>query len=146
LEEHPLSETTQTGNAAFTVPNGPLIATGDLQIHIADVTPVSQPRASLCRCGASAKKPFCDGSHRNSGWVDAGDAAPSDSIPEITATGPVVFTPLPAGPLLANGPLTIQNAAKETIAQTTEVAFCRCGASANKPYCDGAHAAIGFVG
>ncbi len=133
-----------TANFAFTAPNGPLIATGDLQIEVGAAEPLSQPRASLCRCGASAKKPFCDGSHRNSGFSDAGEALPAAAITELTATGPVVFTPIPAGPLLAAGPLTVQNAAKETIATTTETAFCRCGASANKPYCDGSHKAIGF--
>jgi CDGSH-type Zn-finger protein len=25
------------------------------------------------------------------------------------------------------------------------IALCRCGHSANKPYCDGAHAKVGFV-
>jgi CDGSH-type Zn-finger protein len=135
---------TEIANAAFTAPNGPLIATGDLKIETGTGETLSQPRASLCRCGASAKKPFCDGSHRNSGFADAGEAVPAADIAELSETGPVTFTPLPAGPLLANGPLTVQNAAKETIATTTSTAFCRCGASANKPYCDGSHTAIGF--
>ena len=139
-----MTEVTQPANTAFTAPNGPLIANGDLQIQTGAAEPVSQPRASLCRCGASANKPFCDGSHRTIGFVDAGTAIPAESIVEITATGQVVFTPLPDGPLLAEGPLTVQNAAKETIAIVTDTAFCRCGASANKPYCDGSHAAIGF--
>lgn len=140
-----MSETDLPQNVAFTAPNGPLIATGDLQIETGSETR-TQPRASLCRCGASANKPFCDGSHKTSGFADPGEAAPGDPLGEIIATGPVVFTPLPAGPLLANGPLCIQNAAKQTIANTTETAFCRCGASANKPYCDGSHSAIGFQG
>jgi CDGSH iron-sulfur domain-containing protein 3 len=60
--------------------NGPIVVDGD------DVTLVDwQGRAyvierrpvALCRCGESAKKPFCDGSHRTCGFV--GDqAAPSD--------------------------------------------------------------------
>lgn len=141
-----MSETTLPANVAFTAPNGPLIATGDLQIHTGESESVSQPRASLCRCGASANKPFCDGSHRTIGFADPGESVPAETIAEITATGPVIFTPLPAGPLLANGPLTIQNAAKQTIENTTEAAFCRCGASANKPYCDGSHSTIGFQG
>lgn len=135
-----------SANAAFTAPNGPLIATGDLHIHVGGAEPLSQPRASFCRCGASAKKPFCDGTHRTSGFVDAGEAVPAASIAELTETGPVTFTPAPNGPLLAAGPLTVQNAAKQTIATTTRAAFCRCGASANKPYCDGAHKAAAFEG
>jgi len=142
-----LSETTPIPpeNAAFTAPNGPLIATGDLKIQFGAET-LSQPRASLCRCGASAKKPFCDGSHRTSGFVDAGEAVPANSIGELTETGSVIFTPLPDGPLQAKGPITLQNAAKVAIANTTETYLCRCGASANKPYCDGSHAGIGFKG
>jgi CDGSH-type Zn-finger protein len=140
-----LSETTSPANVVFTAPNGPLVATGDLQIETGSET-LSQPRASLCRCGASAKKPFCDGSHRTIGFLEPGEALPAEPIGEITVTGPVVFTPLPDGPLLANGPISLQNAAKQTIANTLETAFCRCGASANKPYCDGSHVAIGFQG
>ena len=134
-----------TPNAAFTAPNGPLIATGDLKIETGGET-LSQPKASLCRCGHSARKPFCDGTHRTTGWAELGEAVPATSIDELSESGPVTFTPLSNGPLLANGPLTVQNGAKITIATTTETAFCRCGASANKPYCDGSHAAIGFVG
>jgi CDGSH-type Zn-finger protein len=140
-----LSEVALPANVAFTAPNGPLIATGELQIDTgAEV--LSQPRASLCRCGASAKKPFCDGSHRTIGFMDAGEAVPAEIIDEITTAGGVSFSMIPDGPLIANGPLTTQNAAKQTIGRSTEAAFCRCGASANKPYCDGSHNTIAFNG
>jgi len=48
------------------------------------------------------------------------------------------------GPLLVYGTLNIndKDGKKETKNKTT--AFCRCGASNNKPYCDGAHVAIDF--
>jgi uncharacterized Fe-S cluster protein YjdI len=52
----------------------------------------------------------------------------------------------------ANGPYLIKteclivhsNGREET--KTGTVALCRCGASANKPYCDGSHRKIGFEG
>ncbi len=138
-----MSDSILPANAAFTAPNGPLIATGDLKIETEAGT-VAQPKASLCRCGASSRKPFCDGTHRTSGWVEAGEAVPADPLGEITETGPVTFTPLPAGPLQAKGPLTVQNAAKQTIRLTSEAYFCRCGHSANAPYCDGSHSRVGF--
>ncbi|RLD21289.1 MAG: hypothetical protein DRI71_09230 [Bacteroidetes bacterium] len=52
----------------------------------------------------------------------------------------------PNGPLVVEGVLTIVNAAGETEERTNKTAFCRCGASKKKPYCDGAHGKVGFVG
>lgn len=50
------------------------------------------------------------------------------------------------GPLLVSGNLkvTLTNGTVENKKRST--AFCRCGASANKPYCDGSHKKIEFKG
>jgi CDGSH-type Zn-finger protein/uncharacterized Fe-S cluster protein YjdI len=46
-------------------PNGPLYVRGKIRIFASDHTAVREDtRVALCRCGASANKPFCDGSHR----------------------------------------------------------------------------------
>ncbi len=132
-------------NPAFMAPNGPLIANGDVTV-VTEAETRTLPKVSLCRCGASARKPYCDGTHRTSGWADPGEATLADPLGEKLESGPVVFTPLTDGPLQAKGPLTLQTAAKQNIAYTTESYLCRCGASANKPYCDGSHTAIGFKG
>ncbi|AOS64543.1 CDGSH iron-sulfur domain-containing protein [Actinoalloteichus hymeniacidonis] len=46
--------------------NGPLIVRGEVEIVGQDGTPVEAGRKTiaLCRCGRSAVKPFCDGSHK----------------------------------------------------------------------------------
>jgi CDGSH-type Zn-finger protein/ferredoxin len=49
----------------------------------------------------------------------------------------------PNGPYLAKGFDVLRNA-KGPLESKPTMALCRCGASNNKPFCDGAHAAIGF--
>jgi uncharacterized Fe-S cluster protein YjdI len=51
---------------------------------------------------------------------------------------------LPNGPLLISGTLLVKDRAGNETLKTKTTAFCRCGASANKPYCDAAHAKAGF--
>lgn len=50
-------------------PNGPLMVQGPVEIHSADAaTSFQGSKGALCRCGASASKPFCDGSHARIGF------------------------------------------------------------------------------
>lgn len=49
--------------------NGPLLVNGTIHVKHADGRiEIKETKCSLCRCGASANKPYCDGSHRNSGF------------------------------------------------------------------------------
>lgn len=48
------------------------------------------------------------------------------------------------GPLLVYGDITIKLSNGEEAQKTRVTAFCRCGASANKPYCDGMHNKVEF--
>jgi CDGSH-type Zn-finger protein len=55
------------------------------------------------------------------------------------------ITALDNGPYLVRGPVLLLDAeGNEFRAERATVALCRCGASANKPFCDGTHAKIGF--
>jgi CDGSH-type Zn-finger protein len=50
------------------------------------------------------------------------------------------------GPVLVTGPVTLKNSAGSEIPVDKEtIALCRCGHSANKPFCDGAHKREGFL-
>ena len=50
------------------------------------------------------------------------------------------------GPLKITGSFQLLDAEGNPIPVATEkIALCRCGASANKPFCDGAHNKIGFL-
>lgn len=51
-------------------PNGPLAVRGHLRVVAADGTVLREDtRMTLCRCGQSNNKPFCDGSHRRVGFT-----------------------------------------------------------------------------
>ncbi|WCM42597.1 (4Fe-4S)-binding protein [Flavobacterium sp. CBA20B-1] len=55
-------------------------------------------------------------------------------------------TVLANGPLLCSGNITIVYPDGRTEEKQNNTALCRCGASANKPFCDGNHNKIGFKG
>ncbi len=122
--------------------NGPLAIEAELQI--AGVAQDS-PRATLCRCGMSQTKPFCDGSHTAAGFVATGEpeAKPSEAI--AARGGPVNLQPTPNGSLKVTGNLEIVSGTGRTVNRVTQTFLCRCGQSKNKPYCDGSHKAAGFV-
>ncbi len=52
----------------------------------------------------------------------------------------------PDGPLMVYGNLLVRDSAGNEKRHHKVTAFCRCGASSNKPYCDGTHRKIGFKG
>lgn len=70
-------------------PNGPLLVRGGATFIDEDGNEIRQPRptVALCRCGVSAIKPWCDGTHKLIGFTTApppsdppaNDPAPSDS-------------------------------------------------------------------
>lgn len=51
-------------------PDGPLIVRGPIELRTASGDPVPRKRSTvaLCRCGLSSIKPFCDGTHKLSGF------------------------------------------------------------------------------
>jgi CDGSH-type Zn-finger protein len=178
----------------------------------------SSETCSLCRCGASATKPFCDGSHKRVGF-DGTETASRDPYEEQAkqiegptmvledaeklcafarfcdphgqiwnlveksdqpraaklveheaghcpggrlvvkdrATGKAIeprFEPSigfvqdtaqdVSGPIWVRGGIPVVGADGRAYEVRNRVALCRCGASKNKPFCDGTHAAIHF--
>lgn len=174
---------------------------------------------ALCRCGQSATKPFCDGSHKRAGF-DGTETASREPFEELAKRieGPKLVlddaeslcafarfcdrlggvwglvevsdreraaktaeheaTRCPSGRLVVrhpsdgkaiepelqpsiglvedtaksvSGPIWVRGGVPVVGADGREyevrnrVTLCRCGASSNKPFCDGSHAAIGFT-
>lgn len=210
-------------------PHGPYLVRGDVPLRRKRpvVTELGEPVGwetgaqvptpetyALCRCGSSANKPFCDGSHTTADWdstetADTGayaerartypgtgvtvrddrslcqhagfcgnkltnvwkmtahtddtavrsqmtamiERCPSGaltySVPgaggDIEPDLPVAISTVQDGPLSVTGALPVQRADGQPLQSRNRMTLCRCGASANKPLCDGSHARIGFT-
>ena len=168
----------------------------------------------LCRCGQSANKPFCDGTHKKIGFssenqLDSGkDRLDTYHGKKITIHDnrslcahagycteglPAVFRPsqdpfvdpdgasieeiidivnrcpsgalsysledesetrviseasifiAPDGPYIVKGKVVLLDTEKGKGASETHCTLCRCGASKNKPFCDGSHWDVNFT-
>ena len=138
------AEEAPDSNTVVVASNGPLYVTGDLAIDGApDDMPGVRTRAALCRCGASKNKPFCDNTHETVNFRDRG--AVGDRGPGIGASGGrLEIARATNGPLLVRGNFRIVSGAGREAWTGEKAALCRCGASNNKPFCDGSHAGAGF--
>jgi CDGSH-type Zn-finger protein/uncharacterized Fe-S cluster protein YjdI len=133
-------ETAPPVNLASIREGGPYALRGQLQI-------AGEPagfRITLCRCGASKNKPYCDGSHHTIGFSATGEPAsgPTEMLP--VRDGTLAIEPQLNGPLKVSGNLEITSGTGRVVARVTQAALCRCGGSASKPFCDGTHARLGF--
>src|SRR5437879_8136315 len=72
-------------------PNGPLLVQGPIRILAPDGTELAVPPRKdgrpaevvvLCRCGGSATKPFCDGTHKRIGFCDTPPPPPPPPPPQ----------------------------------------------------------------
>jgi CDGSH-type Zn-finger protein/uncharacterized Fe-S cluster protein YjdI len=127
--------------------DGPLYLHGRVQVDGADGQPVVRDtRVALCRCGQSALKPFCDGSHKKAGFKDAGTV----SRPQVQADagnsgdGALAVLCQMNGSLAITGDFELVDAKGAVAARGNTAWLCRCGGSGNKPFCDGTHKKIGF--
>src|SRR5689334_23000424 len=106
-------------------------------------------------CGRGLKEVF---NGKNSPWFDP-DQAAAEQVAKVVTRCPAAALNFkridgereesisnqnrvmvsPDVPLYVRGEIVIQDAEGNLEAEQTRIAHCRCGASANKPYCDGAH-------
>ena len=74
-------------------PNGPYLVTGPVELRDTDgkILP-TKGKVWLCRCGASTKKPLCDGTHSKIGLQAAAQAVPGSAVTdwgEVSLTSPI---------------------------------------------------------
>jgi CDGSH-type Zn-finger protein len=209
------SATADAPTSLVPLANGPYLATNVGTLRSSKGRRLAtHPAMALCRCGASANKPFCDGTHARVGfsseknsertpdgvrdfagaeitvhynllqcaaaercsqrlaavfrkgeepWIQPDRAAPDDIMRTIARcpSGALRYTtkgetgPAPrAGPpeisIIENGPYAVEGIALSVDdwsegAGREKYTLCRCGASRNKPFCDGSHWQVGFT-
>ncbi|MEO9967563.1 MAG: (4Fe-4S)-binding protein [Reichenbachiella sp.] len=96
-------------------------------------------------------------------WVNIDGASAQDIIDQVkkcpsgalsiagdaeaaTMSQEIIVETMPDGPLMVYGNMKIKHDGQEILKDSKATAFCRCGASDNKPYCDGSHKKIDFKG
>lgn len=102
-------------------------------------------RATLCRCGQSKNKPFCDGAHVDAKFAASGEPFTIKADSLDNRDGKLKINRLNDGPLHVQGNLEICAGTGRVVLRTSEVKLCRCGQSKNKPICDGSHIGAGFI-
>jgi CDGSH-type Zn-finger protein len=214
--------------------NGPYLVSGNVPVTVERISEAGHESSwtwevgttievgakyALCRCGLSAKKPFCDGSHAREGFdgtetathatfaeqatviegpaldlhdadalcafarfcdnrggiwssmaesddadvrklvVHEGEHCPSGRLvvtekasgtphePHFAPSIVLVEDPTKAcsGPVYVRGGIEVIGSDGNAYEVRNRVTLCRCGASKNKPFCDGTHADIGFT-
>lgn len=208
------SDTVDGGSVIECKENGPYLVKGlEVLTDAGGNAIAAKPVMALCRCGGSANKPFCDGTHAKNGfsgerlsdgandrrdsyvgkaitihdnralcahagictdtlasvwrmneepWIDP-DGAAAEAIIEVVRAcpsgalsysvgGEEAAAPdrAPAimvskdGPYHVTGGIALADANWGGGASRERFALCRCGASKNKPFCDGSHWHVGF--
>jgi CDGSH-type Zn-finger protein/uncharacterized Fe-S cluster protein YjdI len=128
-------------NTARVWEDGPLAFVAELDVD----GDKSSVRATLCRCGKSNHKPFCDRMHLKAGFKATGEPPSKEIATLAKRNGPLKVTPTKNGPLHVTGALEVCSASGRTISRDVEMWLCRCGHSNDKPFCDGSHEKVGFI-
>ncbi|MDR3419248.1 MAG: CDGSH iron-sulfur domain-containing protein [Nevskia sp.] len=139
-----VDETPPPVNVVRVRENGPLAFHGELDIAGYPPGDAAPYRATLCRCGRSRNKPFCDGSHTAAAFRASGEPDTRESQPLAVRDGKLRVQPLRNGPLEVSGSLEICAGTGRTVDRVSSARLCRCGQSGSKPFCDGSHAVAGF--
>ena len=127
-------------NRVAVLENGPNAFHGNLKVKGQAMT-----RATICRCGRSKNMPFCDHSHVDAGFQATGEPpasgkdAPGEDVGEL-----LEIVQHENGPIEARGALEITSGTGHRLHRGKRAFLCRCGASKNKPFCDGSHKDVGL--
>jgi CDGSH-type Zn-finger protein len=135
------------GRGTITIrPNGPYRVEGGVPLEGPEGQAYElKPAYSLCRCGQSKTKPYCDTTHKECGFIgtELADLAFAGGGPaEIEETSAVRV--VRDGPYEVFGAPTLTYSDGRLCEERSYYRLCRCGASRNKPFCDDSHLQAGF--
>ena len=122
---------------------GPLKMKGNITLIHEDGTLELANQLKLCRCGHSKNKPFCDGQHVDGEFTDSGRFTQGSQAPQPMRPASLAITCIEDGPLEFIGRMRILDYLGQQCTKTRGN-LCRCGHSANKPFCDGSHKRVKF--
>ena len=130
-------------NEALITNAGPINLTGNITLVHEDGSITYANQISLCRCGASRKKPICDERHLDVEFLNSGRIIEASDVPHSERPSKITVSLVKNGPVTFRGRLRLHNSmGQECVKQRG--ALCRCGQSATKPFCDGSHDKVGF--
>jgi CDGSH-type Zn-finger protein len=130
-------------NEAMILSGGPINLTGNLIMVDEEGNTTYANNLTLCRCGSSNSKPTCDERHLDVEFFDAGRISEASDTLRSERPNKITVTMVKDGPIKFTGRVRIRNKlGQECIKQSGSL--CRCGQSANKPFCDGSHEKTGF--
>jgi len=125
----------EVANELLVTSGGPLKMTGNITLINEDGSVTHSNSLSLCRCGASKNKPFCDDQHLEIEFFDGGAISQLSDWMPVSRPQTITVTCVKNGPLKFRGYLRMYNKkGQECI--TMSGALCRCGKSSKKPFCD----------
>lgn len=125
----------EVANELLVTSGGPLKMTGNITLIHENGRVTHANSLSLCRCGASKNKPFCDDQHLDIEFFDNGSISQLSDWMAVSRPQTITVTCVKNGPLKFRGYLRIFNKkGQECI--TISGALCRCGKSSKKPFCD----------
>lgn len=125
----------EVANELLVTSGGPLKMTGNITLIHENGSVTHANNLTLCRCGASKNKPFCDDQHLDIEFFDNGTISQLSDWMAVSRPQTITVTCVKNGPLKFRGYLRIFNKkGQECI--TINGALCRCGKSSKKPFCD----------
>ncbi len=88
------------------------------------------------KCPSGALSWYFNDKELNDKYQEEKNRKETETIVEVTPNGPLM--------VYGNQRIKLTDGSEKSAHKVT--AFCRCGQSSNKPYCDGTHQKVGFEG